>query len=271
MDSMAVSRWCDARRETYATRGPGSGRDRGSIQAANGRARRDRGPMRTIQPCALPFRARPDRPRCALGVRERDGGWNAVTGRSERTAAASRWVRALRNTPGPEMIPFTSRALNWHTDGYYNAPGQSVRAVVMHCAAPAASGGETTLLDPDLVHAVMHEQDPLLVEALAHPRAMTIPSMKPTGAGATCPHRTRLPLPRRSPRTCSCATRCAPRSIRWRSTPATARAVAALEAMIASLSAHHVRVRFEAGEGVICNNVLHRRARRSSMTRVRGA
>ena len=50
------------------------------------------------------------------------------------------------------------------------------------------------------------------------------------------------------------------RSIRWRSTPATSRAVAALEATIASLSAHHVRIRFEAGEGVICNNVLHRRA-----------
>ena len=50
------------------------------------------------------------------------------------------------------------------------------------------------------------------------------------------------------------------RSIRWRSTPDTARAVAALEATIASLAAHHVHVRFEANEGVICNNVLHRRS-----------
>ena len=36
--------------------------------------------------------------------------------------------------------------------------------------------------------------------------------------------------------------------------------VAALEAAVASLSTRHVQVRFEEGEGVICNNVLHRRA-----------
>ena len=193
----------------------------------------------------------------AMGLERRD-----LTLGADRRGIAT--VRVARSTHGPEMIPFTSHALKWHTDGYYNAPGQSVRTVVMHCVARAVSGGETTLLDPDLVYAAMHEQDPELVETLAHPRAMTIPEHEADGA-LVRPARTgpvfrfigdppRL-LMRYTMRT---------RSIRWRSTPATARAVTALEAAIASLSAHHVQVRFEAGEGVICNNALHppRRIRR---------
>ena len=260
MDSMAVSRWCDARRETYATRGARQWveiADPYRLRMAERDAIADRCARFNLALYRF-ARARTDPDALsafasAMGLERRDRTLGA-----DRRGIAS--VRALRNTPGPEMIPFTSRALNWHTDGYYNAPGQSVRAVVMHCAAPAASGGETTLLDPDLVHAVMHEQDPLLVEALAHPRAMTIPEHEADGA-LVRPARTGPVfrflgdpphlLMRYTMRT---------RSIRWRSTPATARAVAALEATIASLSAHHVRVRFEAGEGVICNNVLHRRA-----------
>ena len=169
-------------------------------------------------------------------------------------------VRSVRSEHGPEMIPFTSRALNWHTDGYYNTPEQSVRGVVMHCASPAASGGETTILDPDLVYAAMHERDPAQVEALAHPGAMTIPAHESRGA---------LIRPARSgpvfrflddPPALHMRYTMRTRSIRWRPTPGTVRAVAALEATIASLSPQHVRVRFEAGEGVICNNVLHRRS-----------
>ena len=157
------------------------------------------------------------------------------------------------------MIPFTSRALNWHTDGYYNAPEQSVRAVVMHCAAPAASGGETTLLDPDLVYLTIHEQEPALVEALTHPGAMTIPEheadgklIRPARTGPV--FRFLGDLPRLHMRYTART-----RSIRWRSDATTARAVAAVEAAIASLSDFHVHVGFKAGEGVICNNVLHRR------------
>ena len=130
----------------------------------------------------------------------------------------------------------------------------------MHCAAPAASGGDTVLLDPDLVCAAMLALDPVLVEALAHPCAMTIPAHEADGTlirpARTGPVFRFLGDPPRLHMRYTMRTR----SIRWRSTPVTARAVAALEETIASLSAHQVRVRFEAGEGVICNNVLHRRS-----------
>ena len=260
MDSNAISRWCDARREAHATDGPGrwieigdphllraAERDAIARQCARFNLALYRFAQGRSDPGALSAFA------SAMGLRRRD-----LTLGADQCGVAT--VQVERNRHGPEMIPFTPRALNWHTDGYYNAPERSVRGVVMHCAAPAASGGENALLDPDLVFAAMHGQDPALVEALAHPGAMTIPAHEADGAvvrpARTGPVFRFLDTPPRLHMRYTMRTR----SIRWRRTPDTARAVAALEAAIASLSAHHVEVRFEAGEGVICNNVLHRRS-----------
>ena len=181
MDSKAVSRWCDARREAYAA---GGGKQ--WIEIADPcrlrKAERDAIASRCARFNLSLYRfarARTDPDALSafaseMGLERRD-----LTLGADRRGIAQ--LRVARIPRGPEMIPFTSRALNWHTDGYYNAPGRSVRAVVMHCAAPAASGGENALLDPDLVYAAMHEQDPALVEALAHPRAMTIPQHEADG------------------------------------------------------------------------------------------
>ena len=263
MSPEAVARWCDARRETYAADGAGQRAswieigDPRRLRNAEREAIADRCARSNLalyrftraktDPDALSAFAR------AMGLARRDPTLGA-----DRRGIAS--VRVAPDARGPELIPFTARALNWHTDGYYNAPGRTVRAVVMHCAAPAAGGGENTLLDPDLVYAAMHEEDPALVEALAHPRAMTIPAHE-AGGKLIRPARTGpvfrfLGDPPRLHMRYTARTR----SIRWRPDAVTARAVAALEAAVASLSAHHVRVRFETGEGVICNNVLHRRA-----------
>ena len=265
MDPKTVARWCDARRETYAA--DAAGQRAPWIEIDDPRRPRKAEREAIADRCArfnlALYRFTRDRDRTdpdalsafarAMGLARRDRTLGA-----DRRGIAS--VRVAPETRGPELIPFTSRALNWHTDGYYNAPGRIVRAVVMHCAAPAASGGENTLLDPDLVYAAMHDRDPALVEALAHPRAMTIPEHRADGklvrSVRTGPVFRFLDDPPRLDMRYTARTR----SIRWRPDAATARAVAVLEAAIASLSAHHVQVRFEAGEGVICNNVLHRRA-----------
>ena len=262
MDPEALARWCDARREAYAA---GSAGQRSPwVEIADPRRLRKAEREAIADRCArfnlalyrfARSRSDPDALSAfasAMGLERRD----STLGADHRGIAS---VRVAPDPRGPELIPFTSRALGWHTDGYYNAPGRIVRAVVMHCAAPAASGGETTLLDPDLVYAAMHERDPALVEALAHARAMTIPAheaggerVRPARAGPVFrflddPPRLHMRYTART------------RSIRWRADAATSRAVAMLEAEIASLPARCVRVRFEEGEGVICNNVLHRR------------
>ena len=260
MDSKAVAQWCDTRRAAYAAGDAGrwieigdpyrlraAERDAIASQCARFNLALYRFARGRSDPDALSAFAG------AMGLERRD----LTLGADHRGVAS---VRVTRNPHGPEMIPFTSHALNWHTDGYYNAPDQSVRAVVMHCAASAASGGENTLLDPDLVYAAMHEQDPVLVEALAHPGAMTIPAHEAEGTlmrpARTGPVFRFLDDPPRLHMRYTMRTR----SIQWRPTLDTSRAVAALEATIAALTVHHLRVRFEAGEGVICSNVLHRRS-----------
>ena len=263
MSPEAVARWCDARRETYAA--GGAGQRAPWVEIGDPRRLRESERDAILDRCArfnlALYRFARDRTdpdalsafASAMGLQRRDPTLGA-----DRRGIAS--VRVAPDTRGPELIPFTPRALNWHTDGYYNAPGRIVRAVVMHCAAPAASGGGNTLLDPDLVYAAMHDRNPALVEALAHPRAMTIPEHRADGKlvrpARTGPVFRFLDDPPRLHMRYTARTR----SIRWRSDAATARAVAALEAAVVSLSTRHVQVRFEEGEGVICNNVLHRRA-----------
>ena len=296
MDLNEVSRWCDARREAHATGEPGRrieirdpyrlhATERDAIAGqcarfnfalyrfAKGRSDAGRSDLGALSAFAS-----------AMGLHRRD----LTLGADPRGVAS---VRVARHPCGPEMIPFTSRALNWHTDGYYNAPERSVRSIVMHCASPAASGGEITLLDSDLVYAALRAQDPALVEALAHPCAMTIPAHEAEGtvvrlarAGPVFRFLTRKFHPftaagaALTDRLGALASRSGEifgfddppklhmrytmrtRSIQWRPTPDTTRAVTALKETIASLAPHHVHVRFEAGEGVICNNALHRRS-----------
>ncbi|HSN20357.1 MAG TPA: TauD/TfdA family dioxygenase, partial [Usitatibacter sp.] len=73
------------------------------------------------------------------------------------------------------FIPYTNRRMRWHTDGYYNAPGVPLRAMILHCVRPAESGGETALLDPELAWLMLRDSDEALVRALMHPQALTIP------------------------------------------------------------------------------------------------
>ena len=46
-------------------------------------------------------------------------------------------------------IPYTNKALNWHTDGYYDQ--KPIYSWLLHCMIPAEEGGENRLLDHELV------------------------------------------------------------------------------------------------------------------------
>jgi len=57
-------------------------------------------------------------------------------------------------------IPYSNRRLLWHTDGYYNAPEQRIRAFLLHCVRPAAAGGENRLLDHEIAYLLLRDADP---------------------------------------------------------------------------------------------------------------
>lgn len=159
---------------------------------------------------------------------------------------------------GRGYIPYSNRRLLWHTDGYYNPPEQRVRAFVLHCVTPAAEGGENALLDPEIAYLLLREQNPEHIRALMAPDAMTIPANDE--AGGIRPAETG-PVFSVDPMTGSLHMRytARTRSIVWKDDASTRAAVQALEALLHDGSPYVFRHRLAAGQGLLCNNVLHNR------------
>ncbi len=156
-------------------------------------------------------------------------------------------------------IPYSSRPISWHTDGYYHPPGQRIRGMLLHCVQPAARGGDNALLDPEIAYIHLRDSNPDYIYALMHPRAMTIPANdvedgepRPAQSGSvfSVDEAGHLHM-RYTART---------RSIEWRDDADTRAATACLNAFLASDSPWIFRHRLAAGEGLICNNVLHNRS-----------
>jgi alpha-ketoglutarate-dependent taurine dioxygenase len=162
-------------------------------------------------------------------------------------------------------IPYSDRPINWHTDGYYNTGEHQIRAMILHCARPAAEGGVNALLDHEMAYIQLRDEDPALVEALMHPGAMAIPPNEMARETEESEVRGEITGPvfsvhvqtgslhlRYTART---------RSIRWRDDEATHRAVAALTRILNDESNPWMfRHRLEPGQGLLCNNVLHTRS-----------
>jgi len=169
----------------------------------------------------------------------------------------------VRSQAGNQYIPYTNKALSWHTDGYYNAIDKQIFGIIMHCVRAAATGGVNSLLNPESLYIKLRDENPAYIEALMHKQAMTIPDniesgkviraqqtgpvfiVKPEGgAGAGGLHM------RFSARK---------RNIVWRDTPATKSAVAMINDLLAD-EANVFNIGLQAGQGIICNNVLHNRS-----------
>ncbi|PHQ97506.1 MAG: taurine catabolism dioxygenase TauD [Marinosulfonomonas sp.] len=156
-------------------------------------------------------------------------------------------------------IPYTTKPMNWHTDGYYNAPDQKIRAMVLHCVRPANDGGINQFLDPEIAYIRVRDDNPDYIDALMHPHAMTIPenreangNLRPASIGpvfSVDPQNGHLEM-RYTART---------RSISWRDDPITADAVAFLGNLLASDEPYIQTIKMDVGVGVLCNNSLHNR------------
>ena len=157
-------------------------------------------------------------------------------------------------------IPYTDRAIKWHTDGYYNSPERQVRSFVLHCVHSAGQGGENRLLDHEIVYLILRDENTDFIRALSAADAMTIPERTDEQGVARAaqtgpvfsvdPANGALHM-RYTART---------RSIEWKQDATTLAAVAALEKLLASDLPHIHRLRLEPGMGLLCNNVLHDRA-----------
>ncbi len=168
-------------------------------------------------------------------------------------------IRVFDGGTRHHYIPYTDRTIKWHTDGYYNQPERTIRAMVLHCVRSAASGGENRLMDHEMAYLLLRDEDPQHIRALSAVDAMTIPErldetdgMRAAQSGPVFSLDAAGHLHMRyTART---------RSIEWKQDASTLAAVAALERLLASDLPHILRTRLEPGMGLLCNNVLHDRS-----------
>ena len=163
----------------------------------------------------------------------------------------------LSDTDQGRFVPYTARAMGWHTDGYYNPTDQNVRCFTLHCLQPAATGGALSLMDDQLLIIKLIEKAPELVDLLSHPEAMMIPG-NTDELGHDRPdcytpvlftHADGIPATRFTTRL---------RNIQWRNDE-TKTAAETMKQLIESGTDQHHTVRLQANQGMVTRNILHRR------------
>ncbi|MEM7565479.1 MAG: TauD/TfdA family dioxygenase [Pseudomonadota bacterium] len=157
-----------------------------------------------------------------------------------------------------QYIPYTNRALNWHTDGYYNPPEQQIAAFALHCVRPAEKGGENFFFDHEMMYLKIREVSEDLIAALMDPELMVIPAnvqdnqvirTAQSGPVFSVDYPTQQLRMRYSAR---------PRNISWKNDKTSQRAVELIREILMD-DDQVQRMKLDAGQGVICNNLLHGR------------
>ena len=166
---------------------------------------------------------------------------------------------SVKEQAGNQYIPYTNKPMSWHTDGYYNTPEQQVRGIILHCARPSAEGGTSSLIDHEQVYIRLRDENPAYIQALMHPQAMTIPPNVEGGQEirGACTG----PVFSIDAETGSLHMRYSARkrNIEWRDDALTREAAAAITQILDIDEIVYI-YRLKAGEGIICNNMLHKRS-----------
>ncbi len=185
----------------------------------------------------------------ALGLLRIDANWCA-------DADSLTSIQIAQHAGQHDYIPYTDKKLSWHTDGYYNPPTQQINGMLLHCVRPASTGGESRLMDHEIAYILLREANPAYIRALMHPAAFTIPANSLKGVvirpAQTGPVFSIHPDGRLHMRYSA-----RQRNVIWRDDPATQAAAQFLLDLWEQDSPYKLRYTLQAGEGLLCNNVLH--------------
>lgn len=159
-----------------------------------------------------------------------------------------------------EFIPYTSKAIGWHTDGYYNSVAKRIRAFSLFCVRPALEGGINEWIDPQMVYLMIREKDPDVTKALTHPKAMTIPEHKIDGQ--TRRKESLGPIFFIDELTKALYMRYTQRkkNIDFFDSVEIKQAVQYLDKTLGQQSEFHFQYLMQPNQGILCNNVLHKRS-----------
>ena len=155
-------------------------------------------------------------------------------------------------------IPYTPRALNWHTDGYYNPVNSRIDAFLLYCVNQARRGGDNCLLDPEMIYMQIRDTDPELMAALMDNSVMVVPAnirnkrvvrQAESGPVFIVDSETGCLNMRYSAR---------PQNIGWKSHALSIRAVNMVRELLMD-NDYIAKLKLKKGQGIVCNNVLHGR------------
>ncbi len=155
-------------------------------------------------------------------------------------------------------IPYSEKGINWHTDGYYNRLSEQIYSMILHCVRPAGEGGENQLWDHEIAFIMLRDENPDYIKAMMAPDAMTIPKnildgklVRPDRTGPvfliTGEGRLHMRYTARA------------RNVIWKDDELTQKAQQALREILNSYSKYMFQGKLKAGQGLLCNNVLHAR------------
>jgi hypothetical protein len=157
-------------------------------------------------------------------------------------------------------IPYTNRAINWHTDGYYNAASRQIHALNLHVVMQAASGGENQLMDHEIAYILLREKNPDYIRALMGPKAMTIPARIDEGGTVARPEEPGPVFVIMPSGDLHMRYTIRVNNVMWADDALSREALAYLQDILNNPSPYIYRGRLESGMGLVSNNVLHDRA-----------
>ena len=150
-----------------------------------------------------------------------------------------------------EYIPYTTKELNWHTDGYYNTKDNSILSWLLFCNTQSEKGGVNKYLDHEISYILFNDisnkiKDLMLENTCCIPEnLMTRRKEVLNPVYMFDDEKLHMKFSMRK------------KNIIWND--ASLRAINILKSIIEDSSEYHITKKFAEGEGVITNNVIHKR------------
>ena len=155
-------------------------------------------------------------------------------------------------------IPYTNRAMNWHTDGYYNPFARRIDAFALYCVNQAGRGGGNYLFDHEMMYMLIRDQSPSALVALMRNDMLRIPANVQQNQVIRAEESG--PVFSLQPGSCVLNMRYTsrPQNIVWKTDKPSTDALNLVREILMDGSAM-VEVRLQPRQGIVCNNVLHGR------------
>ncbi len=193
-----------------------------------------------------------------LGLEDSDGNLCSDTQHISSIKNENKGVKA-------GYIPYSNKALTWHTDGYYNSLDKQIKGMVLYCVQPAKDGGESLFYDHERLFFELYKENPLFIKVLFDMNVLTIPENKTTKGHYRASQSGPVFLLNANKDGYSMRYSARSRNIEWGKTLNTSKgstleaALLKIKSLLSEKNPYVYKLKLKSGQGVVCNNVLHNR------------